>query len=347
MARGMIFIAMLLIVSVGCSASPDATPWRTLDGEEPVVIAHRGDSGNYPEHTLAGYQSALDKGADLIEPDIVLTRDGVPICRHDLELGQTTDVASRPAFADRMDRGWQAAEFTLEEVRHLRAVQQVKGRDRSMDGRYAVPTLAELIDLVHEHNEAHGTRAGLLVEIKSPAKHLVLGLDVSRASYDIIRAKADEGKRVPIIFQCFDREACERIAGWGGYRVDWLTSQAFRFDELPKGIGGLGLSKSLIEIKDGRSPQIDAAHAMGLSVHAWTFRNDRLPDGADFEQPDLEMVPYLRAGLDGLITDFPATAISARRLTLEELQSRQGKAADEKRWRRIRDNRPRRLIPTH
>lgn len=323
MARQLSFLALLLTASIGCAIQPEATLWRTLDGGTPAVIAHRGDSGSFPEHMLAGYQSALDKGADLIEPDIVLTKDGVPICRHDLELGKTTDVAKRLAFADRKDRRWQVTDFTLEEVKQLRAIQHVAGRDRSMDGRFTVPTLCELIDLVHEHNKAHGTSAGLLIEIKAPAKHRAIGLDVTRVSFDVVKAKADEGKRLPIIFQCFDRGACERIAGWGGYRVDWLTSGAFSFDDLPKGISGLGLNKSLIVIKGGRSPQIDAAHALGLSVHAWTFRDDRLPDGLDRQQPELEMSQYLQAGLDGVITDFPATGVAARQLVVKKQRTAQ------------------------
>lgn len=313
------FLSLLLamLASLGCATQADTSPWRTLDGKPPIVIAHRGDSGSFPEHTLAGYQSAIDKGADLIEPDIVMTKDGVPICRHDLELGKTTDVAKRPAFADRGAGGYQAADFTLEEIKQLRAVQQVKGRDGSMDGRFAVPTLADLIELVYQHNKTHGTKVGLLIEIKAPAKHRQLGLDVTKASYDAVQKQAAQGRRVPVVFQCFDREACERLASWGVYRVDWLTSKAFSFDDLPKGIGGLGLGKSLIEIKDGRLALIDRAHSMGLRVHAWTFRDDGLPKGMDRRHPEREMLPYLQAGLDGVITDFPETGVAARRSIAE------------------------------
>jgi|GEM_PF-1173077 len=308
-----------LFAMVGCSVQPGAK-WPTMDGKPPVVIAHRGDSGAYPEHTLAAYRSALEKGADYLEPDIVLTRDGVPVCRHDLELKQTTDIAKHPEFADRKGKGWPVTSFNVAELKRLRAVQHVQGRDRSMDGRFAVPTLAELIDLVHEHNQTHGTTVGLLIEIKAPAQHRAAGLDVSRASFDIVKDKAKVGKSLPIIFQCFDRDACERIAGWGGYRVDWLTSKAFEFDGLPEGIGGLGVNKSLIKLTNGRSPLIDAAHARGLQVHAWTFRDDRLPKDIDWAHPKDEMLPYLRAGLDGVITDFPETGAAARHAVAEVLE---------------------------
>lgn len=336
-----LILLLALIASLGCTAQPDNTAWQTLSGKAPIVIAHRGDSGSYPEHTLAGYQSAMDKGADFIEPDIVMTKDGVPICRHDLELGKTTDAAKHVAFTDRKTKGWLAAEFTLKEVKQLRALQHMKGRDRSMDGLYRVPTLSELIDLIHEHNKANRTDVGLLIEIKAPDKQRAQGLDVSMASYKVVKAKAAAGKKVPVIFQCFDRDACERIARWGGYRVDWLTSKEFSFDDLPKGIGGLGLNKELIQIKGGKSPEINTAHAMGLCVNAWTYRNDRLPDGIDPKHPEHEMLAYLQAGLDGVITDFPATGVLAKQLLLEQEYAGPGV---EPLSNRIRDNSPRRLI---
>ena len=334
-------LLLAMVASLGCTTQAHTPPWRTLDGKPAIVIAHRGDSGSFPEHTLAGYQSALDKGADLIEPDIIMTKDGVPICRHDLDLSKTTDVATRPAFADRKANGYRAADFTLEEVKQLRAVQHVKGRDRSMNGRFAVPTLAELIELVDEHNKKHGTTAGLLIEIKDPAKHRAMGLDVSKASLDIVKKQAAQGRQVPVIFQCFDRAACERIAGWGGYRVDWLTSKAFSFDDIPKGIGGLGLSKSLIELDDGQAPLIEQAHAMGLRVHAWTFRDDGLPKGVDRQHPQREMQPYLRAGLDGVITDFPETGVAAKQSIVEEEQDAERSVPLSQ---RVRENSPRRYL---
>lgn len=314
-------LLLAIIAFAGCATQEGISTSRTLDGKPPIVIAHRGDSGDFPEHTLAGYQSAMDKGADLIEPDIVMTKDGVPICRHDLQLSKTTDVAKRPMFADRRSKGYRAADFALDEIKHLRAVQHVKGRDQSMDGRFAVPTLAELIDLVYRHNQEHGTNVGLLIEIKAPAEQLAMGLDVSKASYEVVKNKATQGIRVPVIFQCFDPEACERLADWGGYRVDWLTSKSFNFEDLPKGLGGLGLNKSLIKIENGRSPLIDQAHEMGLRVHAWTFRDDRLPGWVDRQYPEREMIPYLQAGLDGVITDFPDTGVVAKRAAVEIKQA--------------------------
>ncbi|MFK7790249.1 MAG: glycerophosphodiester phosphodiesterase family protein [Phycisphaeraceae bacterium] len=306
---------------MGCASSQ--VNWSTLDGEPPAVIAHRGDSGAYPEHTFAAYRSALEKGADFIEPDIVLTKDGVPVCRHDLELEKTTDVAARPKFADRKANGknWLTTDFTLAEIKTLRATQPAKGRDRSMDGKYAIPTLSELFDLVYDYNQTHGTNTGLLIEIKNPDRHRVINLDVNLASVDVINAKAAEGKTLPIIYQCFDRSACERIVGLTDAPVHWLSSKQIDLADLPKGISGLGLKKSLIDLADGRSALIDAAHAQGVRVHAWTFRDDRLPKGIDPKQPADEMLPYLRAGLDGVITDFPETGVAARKAILDELQA--------------------------
>jgi glycerophosphoryl diester phosphodiesterase len=340
-------ISFLLVVfwsTIGCTAGPTTPVWQTLDGQRPLVIAHRGDSGAFPEHTIEAYRSALKQRVDIIETDVVLTRDGVPICRHDLSLAKTTDVASRPEFADRASASFSVASFTRDEIKQLRAIQHMKGRDPSLDGRLVVPTLDELYSLVHAHNQRHGTNAGLLIEIKAAGKHQSMGLDVVRASYDLVQRRMAAGERVPVIFQCFERDACERLARWGGYPVHWLTSDPLDFNDLPRGINGLGLHKKLITLEDGRSPQIDQAHAMGLRVNAWTFRDDRLPAGVPKQRPATEMLPYLRAGVDGLIVDYPETALAAVQQHADTLREEAQAEAEQNISQRVRERSPRRMM---
>jgi len=145
----------------------------------PIVIAHRGASGYRPEHTLAAYRLAIEQGADFIEPDLVATRDGVLVARHENELSGTTDVASRPEFADRRcskridgtrRTGWFSEDFTLAEIKTLRArerVPELRPGNTAWDGEFEVPTLAEILALLAEA-EANGRRVGLYPETKHP-----------------------------------------------------------------------------------------------------------------------------------------------------------------------------------
>lgn len=155
--------------------------FATLDGEAPVVIAHRGASGLRPEHTLEAYRLAIELGAEVIEPDVVPTGDGVLIARHEPSLKSTTDVASRPEFADRMTTkvidgvtfadDWFAEDFTLAEIKTLRAVEripQVRPDNTQYDGQFEVPTLDEVIALVREVEAETGARIGIVPETKHP-----------------------------------------------------------------------------------------------------------------------------------------------------------------------------------
>ncbi|HEY9641332.1 MAG TPA: glycerophosphodiester phosphodiesterase family protein, partial [Coleofasciculaceae cyanobacterium] len=138
-------------------ATPNYSTLKTLDGKAPIVIGHRGASGNRPEHTIASYQLAIERGADFIEPDLVATRDGVLIARHEPNIIDTTDVLDHPEFADRrkqvmidghQEEGFFVSDFTLAEIKTLRAKERLSFRDHTFDGVYEIPTLQEIIDLV-------------------------------------------------------------------------------------------------------------------------------------------------------------------------------------------------------
>ena len=346
-----IFLLLLALAAfAGCSTSLDAYPWQTLSGEPPIIIAHRGDSGNYPEHTLGAYESAMLLRADFVEPDVVLTKDGVLVCRHDLYLSTTTDVASFPEFADRKrtlgdHEDWYAGDFTLAELKQLRAVQPRDNRPLRLASRYHVPTLSEVMELAGRYQARTDEPVMLYIEVKKPKEHAAMGLDPVAALKDVL-AKFSETEPIPgVILQCFDMEAAAILAA-SDYPVVYLSSDPVDFDKLPEGIAGLGLNKKLIEIVDGRSELVEEAHRRGLFVHAWTFRDDQLED-TGFDDAQAEIEAYLEAGIDGIFTDFPKTGVAARQAVFDRWQRQQDTGKDEPLSQRIREDSPRRLLRSY
>jgi glycerophosphoryl diester phosphodiesterase len=161
----------------------------------PLVLAHRGASGYRPEHTLVAYQLAMDMGADFVEPDLVITRDGELIARHEPNIMETTDVLLHPEFADRRRTkmldgkavdGFFAEDFTLAEIKRLRAVQNRPYRDQSYNGVYPIPTLREIITLVQNHEKSTGRKVGLYPEIKHPSYFRRQGLPLEEKLIDTL-----------------------------------------------------------------------------------------------------------------------------------------------------------------
>ena len=160
--------------------TPNITNFNTLNGQDPLVIGHRGASGSRPEHTLASYELAIDLGADFIEPDLVVTKDGVLVARHENEISGTTDVSDRPEFADRKTTktvdsteltGWFVEDFTLAELKTLRAkerIPNVRPENAKFDGQFEVPTFTEIIDLVKRKEAETGKKIGIYPETKHP-----------------------------------------------------------------------------------------------------------------------------------------------------------------------------------
>ncbi|NMG06714.1 glycerophosphodiester phosphodiesterase [Brasilonema sp. UFV-L1] len=168
-------------------STPNFYNLNTLNGQAPIVIGHRGASGERPEHTLESYKLAIEQGADFIEPDLVSTKDGVLIARHEINITDTTDVASRPEFASRYttkviddvtETGWFADDFTLAEIKTLRAKERLSFRDQSYNGLYEVPTLEEIIDLVKQVEAQTGRKIGIYPETKHPTYHDSVGLSL-------------------------------------------------------------------------------------------------------------------------------------------------------------------------
>lgn len=287
--------------------------WKTLDAQPPQVIAHRGASGLLPEHTLVAYALGLGQGADVIEPDLVPTRDGALIARHEPDLARSTDVFDRGEFLHlKRDGDWWSTDFTLEEIRHLRARQPFEGRSDRHDGYHAVPSWRDVLDWAAQAALERGRTVSLYPELKHPARFAASGLDPVRLFADSVRSVP---AGVDVRVQCFDAEALKRVHESTGldctlllaHGTDWRAAIAAHRDWL----WGLGVDKRLLWSAPGRgSGLVEAAHAASLRVHPWTYRDDRVGEGHIDVRDELRVA--LRSGVDGVFCDFPATGVAVR-----------------------------------
>ncbi|MEL1252116.1 glycerophosphodiester phosphodiesterase [Aurantiacibacter gilvus] len=313
-----------------------------------IVIAHRGASGERPEHTLAAYELAIDQGADYIEPDLVPTRDGVLVARHENEIGGTTDVADRPEFATRLTTrvidgeevtGWFTEDFTLAELRTLRARERlpdIRPQNARFDGLYQVPTLEEIIQLVRAKEAETGRVIGLYPEIKHPGYFQDIGIDVAHLLVTQLHAAGYEGADAPVFIQCFEVAPLWRLASITELRLVQLVeadggpadnpSMTYAQMVTPEGLAeiaeyadGVGMDLRLVLGEDG-SPTgvVETAHGAGLVVHGWTLRKENafLPATLRSSEDDGEvgnlasLAMIVRAiGVDGVFTDDPAVVV--------------------------------------
>lgn len=296
----------------------------------PIIIGHRGASGHRPEHTLESYRLAVEMGADFVEPDLVSTKDGVLIARHENEIGGTTDAADR--FPDRKRTkvvdgqsltGWFTEDFTLAEIKTLRAKERLPFRSHEYDGRFQVPTFDEVIALAQALGRAGGRAIGVYPETKHPTYFRGIGLPLEEkllASLD----KAGWNRRdAPVFIQSFERDNLRALRRQTKVRLIQLVTAPAMVDaaglaEIAGYADGIGAEKRLIVPvgPDGAlAPATDLvtrAHAAGLLVHVWTIRIDKefLPAGYH-GKPELEFEQFRSLGVDGVFTDFPDAAARA------------------------------------
>jgi glycerophosphoryl diester phosphodiesterase len=208
----LMLILTTALITAGASAV-SAQPAKTLDGKPPLVIGHRGASGYLPEHTLEAYRLAIAQGADAIEPDLVMTRDGYLIARHEPMLSGTTDVADRPEFASRKRKmlvdgqetdDWFAGDFTITEIRTLRARQAMADRDQSHNGKYLIPTFQEVIDLAKSESARLGRTIAVYPETKHPTFHAAIGLPLEPSLVGVLNAAGWTTKEAPVFVQSFE-----------------------------------------------------------------------------------------------------------------------------------------------
>lgn len=307
---------------------------------QPIVIAHRGASGARPEHTLAAYALAIDEGADFIEPDLVPTRDGHLVCRHENAIGGTTDVASHPEFAHRRTTrtidgttttDWFTEDFTLAELTTLRARERLpdlRPANTAFDGQFPIPTFAQALALAAERG------VGIYPETKHPGHFRSLGLPLEPA----LAAGLARHRGVPAFLQSFEAENLIRhMAGVPHPRVqlilatgtsadgqpyaDMLSSGGLR--EVAKRARAIGPDRRLVVDAEGRDTGlVRRAHEAGLLVHPWTYRQEnaflparlqRGPDPAAHGDLEADLAEAFAAGVDGVFSDHPARAVEARR----------------------------------
>jgi len=313
--------------------NPVATAGETIT---PIVIAHRGASGYLPEHTLESKAYAHALGADYLEQDVVLTRDGVPIVLHDIWLDQVTDVAQVFPERHREDGRFYAIDFTLEEIRGLTVHERLdrSGRQRwparfSAPGqRFGIATLAEEIDFVRGLNRTTGREAGIYPEVKAPAWHRAQGRDLSRAVLEVLDAAGYSHREDRVFLQCFDAAELRRVREELGSRLrlvllleeeDWLGTALAgeRLADIAAFADGIGawIPTLFAATAGGAGPSasglITAAHAQGLFVHAYTYRNDELPEGVA-GPAEAHRLLYQVAGIDGLFSDHPDVSLRFR-----------------------------------
>ncbi len=218
--------ALVCLTAVGVSADDAERRGRPSDDQgKPIVIAHRGASGYVPEHTLASYATAILQGADFIEPDLVITKDGYLVARHDNVLDLTTDVSSRPEFAGRKTTktvdgvtvtGWFSEDFTLNEIKTLRAIERIPGirpANARFDGQFEIPTFQEIIELAQAYEKLLDRRIGLYPETKHPTYFDRLGLPLEEPLVKVLRRNGYEGRNAQVFIQSFEINNLRKLKG--------------------------------------------------------------------------------------------------------------------------------------
>ena len=207
-------VVLITVIAALAPAAARADGGGGGDEQHPLVIGHRGASGYLPEHTLPGYALAIKRGADYIEPDLVSTKDGHLIARHEPDITNTTDVASHPEFASlkrtRMIdgapvTGWFATDFTLAQIRKLRAVQPFPERPQQFNGRYRIPTFEEVIELAQRWSRKTGRRIGIYPETKHPTYHRKHGLPLEGKLLATLHEYGWDKRSSPVFIQSFEQ----------------------------------------------------------------------------------------------------------------------------------------------
>ena len=371
----------------GCASNPanntPAVAYPTLNGAQPLVIGHRGAAGYRPEHTLASYKLAIEMGADFIEPDLVVTKDGELVARHEPNITATTDVSTRPEFAKRKttrkvdgvdETGWFVTDFTLAELKTLYAKQANPVRDPSFNQQFRIATFREILDLAKSESARTGRTIGVYPETKHPTYHVTNGLPIEPRMLKMLAEYGYTKKDSPVVIQSFEvanlkalRKLTEvrlvQLIDGDGVDAKGKVTLAAPFDKPydfavakdPRTFPDLMTPKGLAEVKtyadgigpwkrylvsgahlvgpDGKPKDLDGdgkitdadrvliaptdiiknAHAAGLFVHAFTFRNEKDQLISNYRgDPKAEYRHFYELGIDGLFSDFSDTAVAAR-----------------------------------
>ncbi|HJV95444.1 MAG TPA: glycerophosphodiester phosphodiesterase [Albitalea sp.] len=380
--------AVLLTASALLACAAPATAEPGAHSRAPLVIGHRGGATGYlPDHTLENYALGIALGADFVEPDLVATKDGHLIARHEPNLIATTNVKDLPQFASRRrvvvldgvpTDGFWASDFTLAEIKQLRAIQPLADRGPSFNGKFQIPTLDEIIEFVKRKSREEGRTIGIYPETKHPTYHQSIGLPLEDRLLAALSRAGWNHRDAPVFIQSFETANLRYLHSKTSVRLvqlvdaddvnsdgslafnapydkpyDWVVSgRAGLFSDLltPQGLAevrsyadGIGPWKyyligtackamngtacadsngdGAVDERDRKllppSQVLANAHALGLVVHPYTFRNEQYRLDSDFRaNPINEYLAFYELGVDGLFSDFADTAFAARAMFL-------------------------------
>ena len=323
------FLALLLLSLGGLAA---AEP-------RPLIIAHRGASGYLPEHTLAAKALAYGQGADFLEQDVVLSKDGVPVIFHDTHIDTTTDVAKKFPGRQRADGRFYALDFSVAELKQLNVTERFNPKTGKAAfpkrfpvgvGSFQVVTLEEEIQFIQALNRSTGRNVGLYPELKAPAWHRKEGRDLSATVLPLLRKYGYDAKDSACYLQCFEYAEIKRLRGelgWSGKLIMLLGGKGkgpgetdFTYLQTDAGLA------ELAQLVDGIGPPISSyvagqtpaerkvtdlaarARKAGLKSHPYTLRADELPKCVT-SVDELLSALFSEAKVDGLFTDFPDLCI--------------------------------------
>jgi len=378
-------LALAAMVTAPATVQAHGSGANSAGPRIPLVIGHRGASGYLPEHTLEAYALAIELGADYIEPDLVATKDGHLIARHEPNMIATTNVKDLPQFASRKrkmvvdgieEEGFFASDFTLAEIKQIRAIQPAAERDPVFNGRFEIPTFEEVIELAKRKGTEVGRVIGVYPETKHPTYHRNLNLALEDRLLHVLQRHGWNHRSAPVFIQSFEQANLKYLRSRTSVRLvqlvdaddvapdgsityaapfdrpyDWAVSgRTGTFGDLltPAGLAevrtyadGIGpwkpylISSACVTIAAGKCADINGdglvndadrkllpasrvvanAHALGLLVHPYTFRNEQRRLASTFKgNPLNEYLAFYEIGVDGLFTDFTDTAVAARAL---------------------------------
>ena len=335
----------ILLAAAAVGASSLASGISAKPANLPLVIAHRGASGERPEESQLAYDLAIDEGADFIEPDLVPTRDGHLVCRHEPEIGGTTDVTHHPEFADRKKTlvidgetitGWFTQDFTLAELKTLRCrerLPQLRPGSAQFDGQAPILTYQEMIDIARAGSRRTGRTVGTYPEMKHPTFFASIGLPLEHRLADILKRNHLNGRTSPVFVQCFEVGALKTFSKLSSARRIQLVSReggpadipglSYAQMTTPAGLkdvaayaDGLGPDQAMVLSMDAKprptpTSLVADAHAAGLKVHSWTARRENifLPRSLQIGDPTSAGFLGQTGDIDGLLRALYATGI--------------------------------------
>lgn len=337
-------IFMLIIASTLGTTVEAFTP--------PLIFGHRGASGHRPEHTLASYQLAIDMGADYIEPDLVMTKDGVLMARHENEISGTTDVATK--FPDRKTTkkvdgkdisGWFIEDFTLKEMKTLKANERLPFRNQTFNGKYEIPTFKEVLALVKKQKKV----VGIIPETKHPTYFQSINLPLEEALIKDLKEANFNKSNSPVIIQSFELTNLKKlktmtkmplvyllddpelvpfdhvVSGDKRTYKDMLTIENLK--EISKTANAIGPYKRYIIPEDEKgntmppTELIKNAHDLNMKVYPYTFRSESQYLLKSYSSEAKEYEQFFELGVDGVFSDFPDHAVAAKNIFLKSKKS--------------------------